>query len=74
MDYEALVYHACAARDVEAIKRLRVAQATRMRPSVRHLHPMRAPQVWATKPHTENIIPNQRAGPSPSPCFPLNGR
>jgi hypothetical protein len=38
------MYHACAAGDMEAVKRLHACQTKKCRPSVRHLHPMRAPQ------------------------------
>jgi len=62
LDYEALMYHACAASDVEAVKRLRACQTKKCRPSVRHLHPMRAPQhttpeMWSAYGEVRSIAP-----------------
>eukprot|EP00240_Pyramimonas_obovata_P012005 CAMPEP_0118940766 /NCGR_PEP_ID=MMETSP1169-20130426/32230_1 /TAXON_ID=36882 /ORGANISM="Pyramimonas obovata, Strain CCMP722" /LENGTH=108 /DNA_ID=CAMNT_0006885341 /DNA_START=15 /DNA_END=337 /DNA_ORIENTATION=+ len=45
LDYECLVYHAVAAGDKEAVRKLSELWSTKRRESTRHWHPMRAPQA-----------------------------
>jgi len=59
LDYECVMYHAVAARDMEAVRQLAELWGSRHRFSTCHWHPMRAPQA-----HGLNTWNAYREGPS----------